>query len=98
MPLLIDQRIVTEGPWQILDQAALDEDHQYPKMAILLTPHLVSATRNALQQRTARWRDQLKSLMNDLGALLRRHSPTRPDCHRVPDVSRMAADSASPAS
>jgi len=74
MPLLIDQRIVTEDPWQLLDQAALDEGSPIPENGPVAVPLIwYRQHREALQQRNS----PLGVIVNgddDLAALYADHS------------------------
>jgi uncharacterized protein (DUF934 family) len=54
MPLLINQRIVTDDPWQLLDQAALDEGSSVPENGPVAVPLAwYQQNREALQQRSS---------------------------------------------
>jgi uncharacterized protein (DUF934 family) len=74
MPLLINQRIVTEDPWQLIDQAALDEGLSLPDSGPVAVPLTwYRQHREALQQRNG----PLGVIVNgddDLTALYADHS------------------------
>jgi uncharacterized protein (DUF934 family) len=54
MPLLINQNIVTDDPWQLLDQAALDEALSIPESGPVAVPLTwYKQNQETLQQRTS---------------------------------------------
>ena len=54
MPLLINQHIVTDDPWQLLDQTALEKDSKLPTSCHLAVPLAwYQQNREALRQRNS---------------------------------------------